>query len=209
MVPHAARFASVLAAIAGIAWAQQSQAAGDHEHRARGAQRKSHTVTALPQPRPVPLPKDRAVDRVEHWYGWQTLSLDAAVFAAMYADRLQHLTLALGGYVASGPLVHVLHGRPKTAVLSVGARMSSIVGATAIAQYTSCTDYREDGQDRVDCSAKVTGVLLAILVAPVIDAALLSNPDAPAVKTSAHTARIQFGAWTSSEGVRISAVGIF
>lgn len=72
------------------------------------------------------------------WYGWQTLTVDAASllvttigFATRGQNELSPVLVATGlvGTVVGGPAVHWAHGRVGTGFMSLGVRVGAPVGA--------------------------------------------------------------------------------
>jgi hypothetical protein len=111
--------------------------------------------TAAPAPAPVPAARarDPKPDSVAPpapapestpWYGWQTLTVDAATAALITTSVVMDANkpnspesnrvgyVGLGLYAVGPALVHALHGRPLASLASVGVRLAGpIAGAIA------------------------------------------------------------------------------
>ncbi len=106
------------------------QARADAEPIEPGGPRLAEPEPAFyPRKKPPPPPE-------ESWYGWQLLPLDIlAVSTLIYATKEGDLRLAgLAATVnlASGPLIHLAHGRAETAGGSLGLRAGPALGAAAL-----------------------------------------------------------------------------
>jgi hypothetical protein len=106
-----------------------------------------NTVAAAPQPDPDVMPM------AKRWYGWQTLSLDAAALGlglASFASNDGQGTAsallgsgALSTYAFGAPALHLLRGHEGKAVMSLGLRVGVPVLAASIASI---------GRDEEKCS---------------------------------------------------------
>lgn len=195
-------YAVTLCGFLAVSATRSAEAGGGHERREPEAHPREHTVQDLPQP-------DSTDDRVKHWYGWQTLLLDAAALATMISSDSDRQAAGLGGYLASGPLVHLMHERPTTALASLGVRMASIVSTMLVIENVSCTDSYEGGEEKTDCSALFVGVVLSMLAAPIVDAAVFTAPDPQPYKRPSETTSLQFGVGLTPEALGVSAFGTF
>ncbi len=171
-----------------------------------------------------------------HWYGWQTLSLDAASFtlAALGTQRFDEhrasgLTLSalgFGGYVLGAPAVHWSHARPGSAALSLGLRVGVpllSVGVLSAGSSASCPA-RSTRDDEHYCEHMETTLLVvgsvSMLAVSLVDAVAVAW-DGPGVRTfgAAGTARRSTQAswlsWTpvvgfeGSRGGQLGLVGAF
>ncbi|MBI5533761.1 MAG: hypothetical protein HY898_13660 [Deltaproteobacteria bacterium] len=112
------------------------------------------------------------------WYGWQILLADGAGIALFYASlqasshsdtRAIELTAGLGIYGLGGPIIHVVHGNPGRATLSLGMRGIPILAGFA-------------ASDAGDIGSALGGAMLALatgLGAVAIDSAALAYEDKP------------------------------
>jgi hypothetical protein len=76
------------------------------------------------------------------WYGWQTLATDGAALFLNFG-QMQTGHGALAAYGLGGPMVHLIHARPMTALASFGVRVAFPVLGFAIGSAL-------DRADRVD-----------------------------------------------------------
>jgi len=116
-----------------------------------------------------------------HWYGWQTLIADAAVFGtfalAVRSGSSSNGARAVGAvaelaYVFGGPIVHKAHGREWTGAADLGLRVALPL-VLAFASQSSPTPYCGSG-----CGAAF-GLLLGAGLASALDAAALAWEPAP------------------------------
>jgi hypothetical protein len=135
----------------------------------------------------------------ERWYGWQTLSVDALP-AGLFVGALVStgntatrfwgtgaLTLALGG-----PLVHVFHNRPLTALGSLGLRVGLPPLGMAIGLPFASLNPSPDlpGARRDDTNGAmplIVGGLVGAATASALDAGLLAY-DRPSRTSPKHEA---------------------
>lgn len=129
------------------------------------------------------------------WYGWQTLLLDGAAIALTVggagldgndAAQTPALGLALGTYLAGGPVVHLLHGHPGKAALSLGLRVGVPVTAGAIAAAATQCKPELDGEacGMGTVIATIGSAALGAVVASIIDGTAIARdpvPNAPSV----------------------------
>lgn len=110
------------------------------------------------------------------WYGHQTLLVDGASIAALFADP----GLGAGGLILGGPVVHTAHGHVGKALGSLGLRVGApIAGGAAGMAF--------EGAASGGCSGEwgclrgaVVGFFVGAVSAIAIDSAVLANEDVPA-----------------------------
>jgi hypothetical protein len=147
------------------------------------------------------------------WYGWQTLSIDLAVLAALYASgRYESDAVAyaaLGTYVLAPPLVHSAHGRLDAAggslalrvgaPLALGATMHVVVSCHRTSHtYADAPPSKESG-----CGAGpfAFGAVLGSFTAMIVDMAILGFPPQ---RGREHTAVVAPRVRIDSRGARAS-----
>jgi len=128
---------------------------------------------------PSPLP-------AKSWYGWQilipTAAADALVLTSLYAGQgssaAAGFTLAgLIGRGLSGPIVHLAHHRPLTALASFGLEAALPALVLTAAFTASCHDQNVCAGELF---AFVVGLPIALTVGPAIDSTALAWEDRPA-----------------------------
>jgi len=129
------------------------------------------------------------------WYGWQPLLADGATSVGLIALGTQSrgndttwLVPVTIAYLAVPPVIHLAHGHPGKAVLSLGIRS---VGPLLIA--ASLADRPSNG-DNANVLVAVLGVL-AIPAAITIDAAAISREDVPREGMTSFVLRMGFSPW--------------
>ncbi len=137
---------------------------------------------ALRSPSAIPRDSPRQ-EGVKTWYGWQTLTVDAAVPAlialSITTNTEELMAGALGGYLLGGPVTHALHGNWAQAGWSLSMRVVLPVATGGIAYAaTSCEDVNSETSDGW-CGfgqAIATGLagLAAASIASAIDASVLA-----------------------------------
>jgi hypothetical protein len=123
---------------------------------------------------------DAASDEPDRrWYGWQTLTVDAAAITLGIALTAESDTAAvgasmlIGGYLFGGPIVHAGHGAWGKAAASLGTRVGApFVGAILAVAVTDCDDWCDLGYAAV-------GGLLGAGGAIALDAAAYAYEPAP------------------------------
>jgi hypothetical protein len=136
------------------------------------------------------------------WYGWQTLLVDGAALAMVYAAADQHTHdaptlayVALGTNVLGPPVVHWAHGnvgRGLGSLLIRGGSWALVFAAIA-------------GNGSDNASVGLFGVL-GILAAPAIDAAVLAYEDPkPSVSTPPFALAAAPWVTKTSSGLAMSA----
>jgi hypothetical protein len=131
----------------------------------------------------------------EHWYGWQTLTVDGAsmlvlqIGAAGNNDRIA--LAALGGYALGPPIVHAAHDRWGIAVADVLVR----VGAPFLGGMIGAGTATHQNDD--DVGAAVVGILIGYAAAVTLDAAVFARETVPVHETPEATGF----SWSPSLGV--------
>lgn len=104
------------------------------------------------------------------WYGWQLVAVDAPVWLAAW--KLQPATM---GLLATGPIVHLLHGEDERAQASLAVRLVGTVfgaGVTGLALFD-----RSCPADRTTCppgmSTIMKGATVGLILAEIVDVAVL------------------------------------
>ncbi len=133
---------------------------------------------ANPAPVLEPVPADVAPPRPgRHWYGYQTLIVDAAsgvlVLSQLGVESSNAGPVILGGiaYGFGAPLVHAIHGHSRKFWGSFGLRLGAPVGLGLTAE-AMCSS-----SDRQSCA--VAGLLIGMVAASVIDATAIATEDVP------------------------------
>jgi hypothetical protein len=141
-------------------------------------------------PSPAPeSPDKKDAPPAEHWYGWQTLLVDASVvvvafgLSAATSDRAPWVgaslpAVAVGGFLLGGPVVHAAHGRWNTAAASLAVRAGLPVGGAlvgaGIASVTCGSSCRFGGGDGGDVPYALLGAafggVIGVIAAPFVDA---------------------------------------
>jgi hypothetical protein len=173
------------------------------------AEHTQETRTAIPAPLGV-APTVGASDRAQppvtesRWYGWQTLLVDGASVAVAGASlTLNEEALAAGlllgasGYAVGAPIVHLSHGQPVKALVSLGFR--ALTGGAGMLLLG------------LGASGGMYGLLLgaaagAMLLpgAMVIDAAWLAREDVPSSSKDASRSRLTLPASRRTHAVRLA-----
>lgn len=156
---------------------------------------------ATAQPAVVPLPESgspqagdeesRPVETpARSWYGWQTLTFDAAgVATVILGASANNGGVSLVGaslYALGGPAVHLGHGQYAPAAASLGMRLGLPIGGAlggALIGELTCTDHgKHDEEFPCPAAGAALGFVSGILTAIVVDAAVLARePEAPSV----------------------------
>jgi hypothetical protein len=104
------------------------------------------------------------------WYGWQLVAADAPVWLAAW--KLQPATM---GLLASGPIVHLLHGEDERAQASLAVRLVGAMfgaGVTGLALFD-----RACPPDRTTCppgmSTIMKGASVGLVLAEIVDVAVI------------------------------------
>ncbi|HEY0465821.1 MAG TPA: hypothetical protein VGC79_16525, partial [Polyangiaceae bacterium] len=145
-----------------------------------------------------PAPRARETPRERNWYGWQTLTSDAASVGLLlggvqasggygFYDNDTRLsanvmvTMGPAGYLAGAPTLHFIQKRPLSAIGSQGLRATlPVLGGAAGLGLAHCPP--PAGQDYGNCGIGelVLGVGAGALAAIILDATLLAWAPAPA-----------------------------
>lgn len=111
-------------------------------------------------------------------YGERILAIDgtsdALILAGLFGESDPLLYVGLAGHVLGGPIVHLSHGNPGRAALSLGTRVG-LPAATGLFAYAVCD---ADDSGFLGCIGPVAiAVAFGFLAAQIIDPALIV-PDA-------------------------------
>ena len=117
----------------------------------------------------------------EDWYGWQTMAVDGGAYVAMVggisSTNALGLLTGLSLYFVGAPLVHVFHDEPRRGGIDLGVRIAAPAAGAALSGTVFCPG----GED---CGFRATiGAAVGIVVAQVIDAAVLAYADGPTSAT--------------------------
>ncbi len=163
-------------------------------------------------------PRFDAVQSARRWYGWETLSLDAA---AIGLGVMSYRTFdgqgtggallgsgALSTYAFGAPAVHLLRDQPTKAMMSLGLRVGLPVLAVGVV--TAGHDERCSTPDDASCASYrrrllVVGAVSAAVVS-LIDGALLAWQPAPQPQRLALT---PIAGWDGSRGGLAGVAGTF
>lgn len=104
------------------------------------------------------------------WYGWQLAAADAPVWVAAWKAQP-----AVMGLLASGPIIHLLHGEDERAQASLAVRL---VGAMFGAGISGLVLFdRECPADRTTCppgmSTVMKGAAIGLIVAEIVDVSFI------------------------------------
>ncbi len=152
---------------------------------------------------PIGTPEDRVAARdigreltepdpdARHWYGWETLTVDAVSIAAMPLAGV-----GVGGYLLGAPIVHAAHDRWGAAATSLGMRVAlPIAGAYAGVALANCPKNTQD-EGMCGLGEALVGLGLGMLTAIVIDAAVLGYEPAPSKSaTIARLPQVAIAPW--------------
>ena len=148
--------------------------------RAQSAEKPSQPARATPQAAPS-AGEPSAPREVTNWYGWQTLTTDAAALTfllsgAAMSDSSDGTAEAFAitsaaTFVFGGPIVHATHENWGRAFGSLGLRVGApVAGAFLGAALENCS-----GGDFCGASGAAVGFLAGIGAAIAIDAAALAR----------------------------------
>ncbi|MBS2013935.1 MAG: hypothetical protein JST00_13680 [Deltaproteobacteria bacterium] len=142
------------------------------------------------------------------WYGWQTLLVDASTVAVAFAA--EHPAPPALVFVSGAPIIHLLHGRPEAAGMSVALRtlVPAVAALPGLVWMAGCEGW--------GC---VPGVLTAVagagaggLAALIVDAAVLAKervPVLPASRDAVGKVHIAPSAGLTRGGAMMSVGGTF
>jgi|SRR6185369_81191 len=163
-----------------------------------------------------PPQREASAQPERRWYGWQTLTSDAAsvgfliggihaadgygLYGGGHPGSDVLLTAGLAGYVGGGPALHFIHKRPAAAAGSIGLRLIlPVLGGLISSGLTTCP---RPGQEYGNCGTLelVMGVSAGAVAAVAIDAGLLSWSKVEAETPAAR--RLGFAPVISNDGKR-------
>jgi hypothetical protein len=133
--------------------------------------------SSSPSSRPEPATES-------YWYGWQTLTVDAASVAVIgtgIATRSEPVGwLGAGGIYLGAPIVHISHGRVGMAFASLGVRLGLPSAGVAIGYASAGACPEANRQQLFGCvfhgwSEAFAGGLIGLGTAMAIDAALFTH----------------------------------
>lgn len=175
---------------------------------------------AAPRPAPTPMPVSRAelppddnegtsIHEHEEWYGWQTLTTDAAsvtflVGFGVASGRNNDSTAAVfatacaGAYFLGGPIVHAAHDNWGKAAGSLGLRVGAPFAGALLGLVLASAG---DGGNDMAGAMSAVGAMLGIATAVTVDAAVLGYEtvhDEPVVMPAAGTGKN--GTWVGVSG---------
>jgi len=122
------------------------------------------------------------------WYGWQIILTDGAALVSLAAvsESSAWGDLALGLYVAGGPIVHLAHENGSQAAGSVGLRLLAPAGGMLIGFVLGALE-----NPSCDCEGGLIGagggLVVGTVAASILDIALLAY-DVPPALSGAHAA---------------------
>jgi hypothetical protein len=172
-----------------------------------------------PSPPPARAARQAAIT---HWYGWQTLGVDAGAIGVMFlgASTDDLVVLAgLGIYALGGPVVHLAHERPGTAAADLGLRVGAPLTAGLVGFGVGVAAFSGCSSGEMFCSrgfAGVGGAALGVLVgyvtAIILDAAWLACEPAPVEEKASAAPRLRWSPRVGAlprGGATVGVVGSF
>jgi hypothetical protein len=171
--------AVALVAVPALAHAQVETSAVDTQETNEPAPSTATAPAKTAQP---------AAQTESYWYGWQTLTSDAASISAVGTgikfETAPLAYLGVAGYYLGAPIVHIAHGRVGVAFASLGLRLGlpSLGGAIGFATAGPCTESERRGF--FGCAfhgwnEAAIGGLIGLGAAIAIDSALLAHGKRP------------------------------
>jgi hypothetical protein len=141
-------------------------------------------TSAASQAPPPPTDEHLAINP----YPGTILLVDALSFGLVAVgaknDSTAVVTAGIGGYVLGGPIVHLAHGRAKTAGASLGLRvltplaLAALFGGVATAVGAHCrSDDEECSSPDTRGLAIIAGGFLGVVATPFLDATLLARKE--------------------------------
>lgn len=173
---------------------------------------------------PVPLAERR--ERARRWYGWQTLTFDAAALGVGLTGVSLHdahpgAGVVLGatgllGYSLSAPFIHWVHARPGAAGASLALRLGlplltlGILSGGAAARCPGMGGSDDERYcERMERTLLVAGSL-SLLAASIVDASLLGWESPPRTATGATLAPLApVLSWDGRRGATLGLGGAF
>lgn len=130
-------------------------------------------------------PLDDKEELPRHWYGWQTLTVDAvpiALFlAAVPAEGQAEIDLmGIGGlaFAIGGPVLHLAHRRPGFAGASLGIRLGLPIAGSLIGAISSKCEPQpyQDPDDGCTVTTRYAylGAMVGVFSASILDASLFA-----------------------------------
>lgn len=152
----------------------------------------SSTPARADDGRDAPAPPTRS-----HWYGWQTLGVDAlaGVFVpamALATDARALNLVAAGGYFLGAPAIHFAHDRPWHALGSLGLRATTPLLGAGIGEAIASANC--DGRGLCGIGAGTVGAIIGAGAAVAIDAAFLAHERVADEPTAAAAAGVHWSA---------------
>ena len=164
----------------------------------------SGSAFAQRSPRSVePMPAAAAQDTVTKHYGMQILVVDAAVVASALA--IESGEIFVGGYLLSGPIVHVANGNGGKVIGSLLLRTGLPIGGAMLGAAAANCDGSED-EFLCGVGEAAIGLLAGMVAATVIDATVLAK------KTSVEErlpALLRYGGVAANPDVAVTRNGSF
>ncbi len=120
-------------------------------------------------------------ERVRTWYGWQILISDAVsaalVLGSAEAGIQEASDVATVAFVLGGPVIHVLHGKTRTGLYSLGLKIGLPVGGALIGAAVGSARCRREEDAAFLCGLGdvAVGLLVGYAVAEVIDVFILAR----------------------------------
>lgn len=140
----------------------------------------------------------------QRWYGWQILVVDGAADAlaiatvathrgGTYPTTLAGYSLAAGGYLFGGPIVHAVHGHGWRTLGSLGLRVGAPLGGALLGLLGGAVGTRPSGVDEGGLATiflGVVGLSVGVIAAQVLDPVLLGSEDVPQPQPAPVTLRV-------------------
>jgi hypothetical protein len=140
----------------------------------------------------------------QRWYGWQILAVDGAADAlaivtvathtgGTYPATLAGYSLAAGGYLFGGPIVHAVHGHGWRTLGSFGLRLGAPLGGALLGLLSGVVGTHPSGLDEGGLATLFLGVVglsVGVIAAQVLDPVLLGSEDLPRPRRATVTLRV-------------------
>jgi len=121
------------------------------------------------------------------WYGWQLLVADALSVGVLAwgidQDRTDLIVGGSLGYALAGPAIHLLHGRNRAGLQSLGQRIGGPLSVGYVALRVA--EGACDGDKRCGAQWGLGGLAVGGLIAILVDAVDLAGPEDVAVAPTA------------------------